>query len=91
MSGKLSVTDLGLTSGQSPPMLNPREMGGNNDLNPIFEKLVTKRQLSESLEISTSFISKLMSEEGLPYLKIGRAVRFRVSEVVDWLQRRTRP
>ncbi|NBX91743.1 MAG: hypothetical protein EBQ85_00760 [Proteobacteria bacterium] len=29
--------------------------------------------------------------DGLPHFKIGRAVRFRVSEVVVWLQKRSQP
>src|SRR5947209_7514848 len=47
--------------------------------------LVTKRQLAQQLALSPSYISKLMAEEGLPYIKIGRAVRFRPKEVVEWL------
>jgi len=71
-------------------------MGGGFAMNgpsqPFFENLVTKQQLAESLGVSTSFINKLMSEEGLPHLKLGRAVRFRMkAEVVPWLERRKRP
>jgi len=57
----------------------------------LGECLVTKRQLSLSLRLSESYINKLMSLDGLPHLKIGRAVRFRVSEVVVWLQKRSQP
>ena len=53
--------------------------------------LVTKRQLAQQLALSPSYISKLMSEEGLPYIKIGRAVRFRPKEVVEWLTERKMP
>jgi excisionase family DNA binding protein len=53
--------------------------------------LVTKEQLAHELALSQSYISKLMSDEGLPYLKIGRAVRFRPKEVVEWLQERQMP
>lgn len=59
--------------------------------NSFFEKLVTKEQLASTLEMGKSTISKLMVEEGLPYFKLGRAVRFRISEVVAWLERRHRP
>jgi excisionase family DNA binding protein len=58
---------------------------------PFFENLVTKKQLSESMSLSVSYISLLMAEEGLPHFKIGRAVRFRVKEVAAWLQKRSRP
>lgn len=55
----------------------------------FFEKLVTKRRLAEELALSESCISKLMASEGLPYFKIGRAVRYRISEVVRWLHERS--
>lgn len=64
---------------------------GNQVFENSFECLVTKEQLAGSLALSRSYISKLMAAEGLPYLKIGRAVRFRVSEVVAWLQKRSQP
>ena len=57
----------------------------------IFDKLVAKTELAQQLGLSQSFISKLMAEEGLPYFKIGRAVRFRVGEVVSWLHERKKP
>lgn len=57
----------------------------------FFENLVTKRKLSEKMSLSESYISLLMSENGLPHFKIGRAVRFRVQEVQAWLQKRSRP
>ncbi len=61
------------------------------DLDNAFEALVTKKQLAIRLALSESYINQLMSEEGLPHFKIGRAVRFRVQEVVAWLQRRRQP
>jgi excisionase family DNA binding protein len=57
----------------------------------LFEIYVTKKQLAESLSLSSSFINKLMAKEGLPYRQIGRAVRFSVKEVAEWLQKRSRP
>ena len=56
-----------------------------------LERLLTKKQLGEVLALSQSFINELMSEGRMPYMKIGRAVRFRVSEVMAWLQKRSRP
>ena len=56
----------------------------------FFEKCITKTQLAHQIEVSESFINKLMLQ-GLPHFQIGRAVRFRVSEVVEWLQKRRRP
>ncbi len=57
----------------------------------VFDKLVTKKQLAAALSVSMSFINKLMRWEGLPYRQIGRAVRFSVKEVTEWLQKKRRP
>src|SRR5262245_60141507 len=58
------------------------------DLENAFEALITKAQLAERLSVSQSYINRVMSEEALPHFKIGRAVRFRVREVVAWLQKK---
>jgi excisionase family DNA binding protein len=52
-----------------------------------FENLITKKELVTALGISSSFISKLMASGELPYFKIGRAVRFRISEISEWLEK----
>lgn len=59
-------------------------------VSPLFEnqKLVTREELSDILQLSKSTVSKLMNE-GLPYLKIGRSVRYQVDKVLAWLQRRS--
>jgi len=63
----------------------------SSDLERTFEALLTKKQLSERLALSQSYINLLMAEGGMPHFKIGRAVRFRVREVVAWLQKRSQP
>jgi len=57
----------------------------------MFETLISKKELVTAFGVSSSFINKLMTEEDLPYFKIGRAVRFRVSEISTWLERRKMP
>ena len=57
----------------------------------LFENLVDRTELAMRLSLSPSYISKLMKNDGLPSLKIGRSVRFKLSEVVEFLQRRKRP
>lgn len=57
----------------------------------IFENLIDKKKLSELLGVSKSFINKLMTDEGLPYVKLGRAVRFQISDVVVFLEKRRKP
>lgn len=56
----------------------------------FFENLIGKKQLAEKLSFSLSYIDKLMAQDGLPHFKIGRAVRYRFSEVVTFLERRKR-
>lgn len=56
----------------------------------FLENLISKQQLAEFLELSISMVDKLM-QQGLPHFKIGKAVRFRVADVVVFLQRRKRP
>lgn len=51
----------------------------------------TKKDLAQILNISVSYIDKLMAEEGLPHYKIGKSVRFRECEIMAFLERRKRP
>lgn len=53
-----------------------------------FETLISKKELTVAFGVSASFVNKLMAEEGLPHFKIGRAVRFRISDISNWLERR---
>lgn len=48
----------------------------------IEEDLLTKPMLAAKLNYSVSFINKLMSQNKIPYLKNGRSVRFKYSDVV---------
>lgn len=73
-----------------PTIQGPSDRVFDNLPGYLFESLICKKSLSDRLEISQSFINKLMIK-GLPHYKIGSAVRFRVSEVVDWLRTRRRP
>jgi excisionase family DNA binding protein len=54
----------------------------------ILENLCTKKQLAEKLSFSVSYVNKLMTQ-GLPRITSGRAVRFRYSEVMQWLEQRS--
>ncbi len=53
-----------------------------------FEALISKKEIVVAFGVSSSFVNKLMAEEGLPHFKIGRAVRFRISDVSAWLEKR---
>lgn len=43
------------------------------------------------LEISESYVYKLLREDGLPHFKVGRSTRIPVKEASTWLQQRKRP
>jgi hypothetical protein len=51
-----------------------------------MDKLIDTRQLSELLHIQPSTIEKArVLRTGIPYVKIGRACRYRLSDVEDYL------
>lgn len=47
-------------------------------------------QLAKHLNVSKSFLYRLQAEEGLPHWKIGRATRYKLSEVIAFLDERRR-
>jgi excisionase family DNA binding protein len=47
--------------------------------------------LAELLSLSPSYISKLVKEDGLPSYKIGKSLRFKIMEVLEFLNERKRP
>jgi excisionase family DNA binding protein len=57
----------------------------------FIEKLIGREELAHHLGVSPSFVSKMMALEGLPYVRIGRAVRFDLNEVRKWLFLRRKP
>ncbi len=50
--------------------------------NRISEKFVTTDELAEYLKVSVHAIRKWRRQKKIPYHKIGRSLRFRVSEVL---------
>lgn len=57
--------------------MNNTERAGNG--------VLTKRQLAEELAVSSRHINNLM-KDGLPFLKVGSAVRFEREPVFDYLR-----
>jgi excisionase family DNA binding protein len=49
--------------------------------------LLNKKEIAKELHLSVSMIDKLMTQ-GLPYIKIGKAVRFDPVEVKEWVKNR---
>lgn len=55
-----------------------------------IETLLTKDDLQKIGNFSLSFINSAMKSGALPYLKVGRAVRFRRSDWVNFLENSVR-
>jgi excisionase family DNA binding protein len=49
--------------------------------------LINKQELADILNLSVSMINKLM-KKGLPYIKIGKSVRFDEKSVLNWIKER---
>lgn len=52
------------------------------------EKLLTIEELSLQVGFGKTFINKARNQFGLPFYKIGGAVRFKMSDVNNWLEER---
>lgn len=49
--------------------------------------MLNKKQIAEVLGVSVSMVNKLMAQ-GMPKIKIGRAVRFEKEVVLEWVKNR---
>ena len=69
----------------SPPKV-PKDVGR------LFEnrkeEFLTKAELAQVLKVSVSTVDVWLSQ-GMPHLKLGRAVRVRLGESIEWFQRRS--
>lgn len=50
------------------------------------ERLLTKQEIADFLNVSVKMIDRKVSLNEIPYLKIGRLVRFRKKEVLAWAE-----
>ena len=55
---------------------------------PILQsaKLIAARELADALNLSLATIRKMTLQKRLPFLRIGRAVRFDLAEVLAYLR-----
>lgn len=54
-----------------------------------MEKLLTAKQISELLEVSVSAVYDWVSRRQIPYVKLGRLIRFKKNEIFRWVDTRT--
>jgi excisionase family DNA binding protein len=52
--------------------------------------LLDYRQLSKQLSVSESHLRRLVMRRMIPFIKIGRLVRFRAEDIAAWLEERHR-
>ena len=52
-----------------------------------FTKLLSPQELSDVLSISIETVYAWTSQKRIPYIKMGRLVRFNMDEVNKWLER----
>lgn len=55
------------------------------ELDDDGERLKTPRWAAAYLGLSVRSIYRMIEEESIPYIRIGRAIRLRKSELDDWL------
>jgi excisionase family DNA binding protein len=48
-------------------------------------RLLNIDELAERLGVTTTHIRRLVAEKRLPYLKVGKFVRFDPAEITEWL------
>jgi excisionase family DNA binding protein len=50
------------------------------------ERLLTADEVADHLGFKTGTIYQKVSQGTIPYVKLGRAVRFRLSEIEEWIR-----
>ena len=74
-------------SAQEPNRSRSRASNIGTDL----EHLLTPKQAAQFLRLSLSWLAKArMRGDGPPYVKLGRAIRYREGAVLQWLRSRQR-
>ena len=65
----------------------PNSPGGQTGPEVSAERLLSKKELAPRLNVAVRTVDSWMQRGLLPYLKIGRSVRFRWSDVMEGLER----
>jgi len=55
-----------------------------------MQKFVDIKELAEILSVKTSTIYSWVHEDSIPYYKINRLVRFNLSEIMEWLNKKNK-
>jgi excisionase family DNA binding protein len=57
---------------------------------PLMERLMTAKQVSELIEVNPSTVYHWVSEGFIPYVKLGKCIRFKKSELLRWIDKNYR-
>ena len=55
-----------------------------------MEKLLTATQIAELLQVKESTIRDWTHTNFIPYIKFGRLVRYKESDILEWLEKRSK-
>ena len=53
-----------------------------------MEKLLNRKEIAEILQVKPGTIYQWTHQGYIPFLKVGRFVRFRESDINEWLEKR---
>lgn len=70
--------------------LNPRSEGRSSPVEALTSPLIDIRCVAKVLDVTPRHIQRLVAERRIPYLKIGRFVRFDRAELDVWLDQQRR-
>lgn len=65
----------------------PEQANSASDI-PTNDRFLTTQELMKFLNLSRTKIWELVKNQGLPAFKIGADYRYRLSEVLDWMESR---
>jgi excisionase family DNA binding protein len=74
--------------GEGPPEDHPSEQEDTLAPTGTLPQLLTIDQLAEQLNVSIRHVRRLVAERRVPYLKVGKFVRFDPAEIAGWLDER---
>lgn len=66
----------------------PSQANARNDLPPA-ERLWTVEEAAAYLHVHPNTVRNRMDDSGLPYERVGRALRFRKADLDEWLSKQS--
>jgi excisionase family DNA binding protein len=55
----------------------------------FMERLMTYKEVATQLDLSERFIAKLVGLGEIPYVKIGKSVRFNPNKIKEWVDKKS--